>query len=175
MSARTIVFSGMLILGVAFLTVETIRAGDSNVVEVEFGRDNVGSPFPPPSGHDQSGHATDKIVPKVVNIPVGGSVKYEIYPFHAVAIYAPGTEPEDIEVSPATLRDVSLPCVPVALEDFLIDDPENRIVTGPPHSCEEQEWTTPAGTFDTPGRYLVICTTTPHFVEMNMWGWVVVR
>ena len=52
-----------------------------------FGQDGVGSPFPPPSGHDASGHAYDKILPHVVNIAAGGSVTINIGPFHAAAEY----------------------------------------------------------------------------------------
>ena len=33
----------------------------------------------------------------------------------------------------------------------------------------------PAATFSAPGKYLVICTFLPHFVEFEMYGWVVVR
>ena len=36
-------------------------------------------------------------------------------------------------------------------------------------------WTTPAGTFDTPGRYLVLCNFAPHFAEFGMYGWVDVK
>ncbi|MGH7572456.1 MAG: hypothetical protein ACREMK_11530 [Gemmatimonadota bacterium] len=33
----------------------------------------------------------------------------------------------------------------------------------------------PPGTFDTPGRYLVICRVLPHFVVAGMYGWVIVK
>lgn len=94
--------------------------------------------------------------------------------FHGVAIYAPGTTPEDIEVSDATLKDVDVPFPPFVLEDFIIDDPENRIVMGP-LSAEAMQWTAPAGTFDEPGRYLVICYVTPHFTEAKMYAYIDVR
>jgi hypothetical protein len=58
-----------------------------------------------------------------------------------------------------------------------IEDPEGRVALGPPQpppGAEEIEWTTPPGTFDEPGRYLVICTTRVHFVEAKMYGWVIV-
>jgi len=41
--------------------------------EVEFGRDDVGSPFPP-GQHDGSFHAFDKLFPRTVVIQRGGSV-----------------------------------------------------------------------------------------------------
>lgn len=155
-------------------TLTSVVAGPDNSAHVEFGRERAGSPFPPASGHDMSGHGRDGITPRTVVIEVGGTVDYTVYPFHQVAIYAPGTTPEDIELSPETLEDVTVECIPVPLEDFRINDPENRVALGPPQSCAEYEWTTPAGTFDTPGRYLVICTTTPHF-QVGMYGWVIVR
>jgi hypothetical protein len=36
-------------------------------------------------------------------------------------------------------------------------------------------WTTPAGTFDTPGRHLLLCNFAPHFAEFGMYGWVEVK
>lgn len=142
---------------------------------VRFGLNEVGSPFPPPAGHDHSTHAKDHIVPRTVVIAQGGSVTFEIDEFHQPALYRPGTAPEDITVSDATLQDLSLPCVPGGvLPKFVINDPNGRILLGPPHSCAEQTWTTPPGTFDHPGRYLVICTTLPHF-RNGMYGWVIVQ
>ena len=138
-----------------------------------FGKDGVGSPFAPPSGHDASGHAYDKIVPHVVNIAAGGSVTINIGPFHAAAVYDDGTRPQDITISPATLDDLAVPFPPFVLTDFIINDPTNRIALGPPlNPGAPTTWTTPAGTFDTPGRYLVICTVLPHFAGSNMYAYV---
>lgn len=143
----------------------------SNAV-VTFGRTGVGSPFPPPSGHDASGHAYDKVLPHTVNISAGGSVTFNILPIHAVAIYDDGTEPSDITLSPATLDDLVLG--PVTLPDFVINDPANRIAQGPA-PLFAGSWTTPAGTFDTPGTYLVICTILPHFADAKMYAYVKVH
>ena len=140
---------------------------------VEFGREGVGSPFPPPSGHDASGHAYDKILPKTVNIAAGGSVTFNIVPIHAVAIYDDGTKPEDITLSDATLDDLAL-APGVTLPNFVINDPNNRIADGPP-PLFAGAWTTPPGTFDAPGTYLVICKILPHFVDAKMYAWVKVH
>jgi hypothetical protein len=35
--------------------------------------------------------------------------------------------------------------------------------------------TTGAGTFATPGKYLMICNVTPHFAFAKMYGWVIVK
>jgi hypothetical protein len=138
-----------------------------------FGVVGVGSPFEPPSGHDASGHAYDKILPHVVNIAAGGRVTIDIGPFHAAAVYDDGTRPEDITISPATLDDLSVPFPPGVLPDFIINDPSNRIAASPPlNPVAPTTWTTPAGTFDTPGRYLVICTVLPHFAGAKMYAYV---
>jgi hypothetical protein len=143
--------------------------------EVHFGSDEVGSPFPPPTGHDRSGHASHKMFPRTVTIARGGSVTFEIYPIHQPAIYAPGKEPRDVVITEQTLGDLSLPCLPQTVTDFVIDDAVGRVALAPAQTCEEKDWTTPPGTFDQPGKYLVICTTRPHFVEDQMYGWVVVK
>ena len=142
---------------------------------VQFGRPDVGSPFPPGSGHDASGHAKDSLVPRTVVISQGWSVTFEIGPFHRVAIYQAGTTPDDID----TTATVNL-TVPFFIPNFTINDPNGRIALSPPAplttlSLVPIVWTTPPGTFNAPGRYLVTCTTVPHFVENDMFGWVIVK
>jgi plastocyanin len=143
------------------------------LAHMQFGIDEHSSPFPPPDEHDGSGHARDHVYPREVVIARGGQVAFHIDPVHQVAVYEPGTEPGDIRVDPTTLEDVDLG--PFVLPNFRINDPTNRIVLGPPQQLFDQDWTTPSGTFDQPGRYLVICTTTPHFLASKMYGWVTVK
>ena len=147
-------------------------AGIPLEAHVQFGIDEHGSPFPPQDEHDASGHARDHVYPREVVIARGGRVVFDIDEVHQVAVYKPGTEPSDIRVNQTTLEDVNLG--PFTLPKFRINDPNNRIVLGPPQQLFPQHWTTPAGTFANPGRYLVICTTLPHFVGANMWAWVTV-
>jgi len=138
-----------------------------------FGRSGVGSPFPAPSGHDASGHAYDKILPHVVNIAVGGSVTINMAPFHGAAVYDAGTRPEDITLSPALLNDLVVPFPPGVLTDFIINDPANRVALGPAvNPVAPVTWTTPPGTFDAPGKYLVICVVLPHFAGAKMYAYV---
>ena len=143
-------------------------AGLSLEAEVEFGIEEgkVGSNFP--ETHDRSFHAIDKIRPRTVTIAQGGSVTYEIYPEHQPAVYEPGTRPEDIDTSQTEP-------IPLFPDLERITDADGRIALAPDQSLEEKEWTTPPGTFDEPGRYLVICTTLVHFVEANMYSWVIVK
>ncbi|CAN5840699.1 hypothetical protein BH23GEM9_BH23GEM9_03540 [soil metagenome] len=147
---------------------------------MQFGRDQVGSPFPPPSGHDRSFHAIDNIVPQNVNIGAGGTVTFNMGTFHKVAIYAPGTVPADIDISLTAHLFLPSPPAPapdliVVIPNFLIDDPTNRIAVSPMSFFGPMTWTSPPGTFAQPGRYLVICQVVPHFVEANMYAWVTVR
>jgi hypothetical protein len=65
---------------------------------------------------------------------------------------------------------------PVFIPSFVIDEPVGRIAQNPPFSFNLlQTWTTPAGTFTTPGRYFVMCNFLPHFAANDMYGWVIVR
>ena len=146
------------------------KAGETPLVQ--FGANDVGSPFDPAEGHDHSTQAKDKLVPRTVVINAGGSVQFEVDPFHRVNIYRAGTEADDIDVS----KLINFVAGPVFIPNFVIDDPTNRIAQSPPFSFNlVQTWTTPAGTFNTPGRYLVMCNFLPHFVGNDMYGWVIVR
>lgn len=175
MRYKLIVLPVLLLMIVLVLALPVI-ASPPDTAYVHFGDENAGSPFPPNEGHDRSFHAVDKMVPRTVVISEGGSVTYNISPFHQVAIYGPGTIPGDIELSPDTLDDIVLPFPPFLIPDIIINDPDGRQALSPPLSfSDHREWTTPAGTFDEPGRYLVICTTLPHFAEADMYGWVIVQ
>lgn len=135
---------------------------------VQFGDHEAGSPFPP-AVHDRSFHAKDKIVPRTVTIDRGGEVRFEIGPEHQVAIFEPGTEPEDIDAT-QTVED---PALPGPLERIVFD--EGRVALSPGPTGGHTTWTTPDGTFDEPGRYLMICTTNLHFLDAEMYGWIEVR
>jgi plastocyanin len=133
---------------------------------VQFGQPNVGSNFGPTSGHDQSAHAKDNLVPREVVIAVGGTVTFNTFGPHQVAIYDDGTRPEDINT--AIVAPMPPGCPPGPL---LINDPNNRVAL----------YAQPCGgprvvthTFTERGRYLVICAFLPHF-EIGMYGWVEVR
>lgn len=137
---------------------------------VQFGLPNVGSPFPPPSGHDQSSHAKDNLVPRTVVVASGGTVTFNLPAgsVHQVAIYDDGTKPQDIDTSILTGGGAGCPPVP------LIDDSSNRLAVLGAQPCAGGP-TSPSYTFADPGRYLVICTFVVHFVEFQMYGWVVVN
>lgn len=142
------------------------RHGPPASAVMEFGRE-IGADKPPTH---PTFHARDRVRPHTVVIRAGGTVHFDVAPVHQVGIYEDGTRPVDIEVSPSTLEPSP---APLFLPDFVIDDPEGRIGLGPGLSFSSgHEW---SYTFPEPGRYLVICTVTPHFVEAKMYGYVHVK
>ena len=146
------------------------RRGD--IPTVKFGMNDHGSPFDPADAHDHSSQAKDLLIPRTVVIPVGGRVEFEIDPFHRVNIYRAGTGPGDIDVS----KLINFVSGPVFIPNFVIDEPVGRIAQGPAFQFAiPQTWTTPAGTFSTPGRYFVMCNFLPHFTANDMYGWIIVQ
>ena len=149
-----------------------LAAGATAVVR--FGINELGSPFPPQVGHDHSSTAADMLVPQTVVIARGGSVTFQIDEVHQAAVYRPGILPGDIRIDGSTLEDADLG-FGIVIPQFRINDPNGRLALAPPQALIEHTWTTPPGTFDAPGRYLVICTSAPHFVLNRMYGWVIVQ
>ena len=134
---------------------------------MRFGDPNTGSPFAPADEHDASVHAKDKLVPRTVVIAAGGTVTFEVAPLHRVAVYDDGKQPADISLA------VLQPAPILGIPNFQIDDPADRLALQSP-----DDFLSPrifSHTFPDPGRYLVICITTPHFLNGDMWGWVVVK
>ena len=137
---------------------------------MKFGLPGVGTEFPPDSGHDQSGHAVDTLVPSTVVIDKGGTVTFDAVGIHQIAIYEPGKDPEDIDTSPTVAMG---PGCPPTLPEFRINDPVGRIpINGlNPVGCGPRAYT---HTFADAGTYLVICEVLPDF-NIKMYGWVRVR
>ena len=148
------------------LLAPVVLAGPDTSATVRFGNDDVGSPFPPITEHDQSGNGKFNLIPRSVTIAEGGTVTYDIFVrfgIHWPALYEPGTTPDDIVVQ-------AFP---------LVNDPTGRIALGTrvgppaPGTAATGTWTTPALT--EPGRYLVLCNFAPHFAEFGMYGWIEVK
>jgi plastocyanin len=139
--------------GAALTSEEVAPQGVPSSAVMVFGNPDAGTDFLPPGSHDQSLHGKDRIIPGTVVIAAGGTVTFQVNPGHRVAVYDDGTRPEDITVGPGA---------------FVLD-PTNRLwlqpAPGPTFSF----------TFQQPGRYLVICAITRHFVVANMYGWVIVQ
>ena len=132
---------------------------------INFGNNDLGSDYPPVPPHDQSGHAKDSLFPREVVIDQGGTVTFPMSGgVHQVAIYDDGTSPKDIDTGITKTGCFNVP---------LIDDSDGRIAVLSDQPCAGGN-PSPSYQFDTPGRYLVICTFLPHF-EVGMYGWVTVR
>jgi len=136
---------------------------------VRFGNDTVGSGFPTPTGHDQSGHARDNMIPRTTVIDQGGTVTFVMGgPVHQVGIYADGTTPEQVSrVGAATKAG----CPPAPYISG-VGDPNHVATVGQPRCAGGAA--TVSYTFPNPGRYLVICMFIPH-LDLGMYGWVEVR
>lgn len=149
------------------------KVGSSATMEFGEISRNVGSPFPPPDEHDGSFHAVDRVYPHNVNIAAGGSVTFKIGTFHQVSIYAAGTKFEDVipEGSEALTAPFPIPDFLVIATDGLLVS--NNLTTS--LSFAPSEWVSPPGTFDTPGKYLVLCRVAPHFFGAHMHGYVTVK
>jgi hypothetical protein len=161
--SKRLAIAAVLVVGALVLLAPAVLAGPDMSASVRFGNDDVGSSFPPITGHDQSGNGKFNLIPRTVTIAEGGSVTYDIFVrfgVHEPKVYDVGTTPEDI--------DVQFP---------FINETEGLLATGPRVSGSPgtATWTTPAGTFDEPGRYLVLCNFAPHFAEFGMYGWVNVQ
>ncbi len=153
----------VLVVAALALLAPAVLAGPDASATVRFGNDDVGSSFPPRDEHDESGNAKFNLIPRTVTIAEGGIVTYDIFVrfgFHEPKVYDVGTTPEDI--------DVQFP---------FINESEGLVATGPRVSGSQgtATWPTPAGTFDEPGRYLVLCNFAPHFELFDMYGWVNVK
>ena len=151
---------------------QSVAGGHPMSATIAFGRPEIGSSFPPTDFHDQSGHAEDKLFPRTVVIAQGGKVTFDLSgpgrAVHQVAVYPDGTEPDDVDTTALVLPPANSNCPPVPL----IADPDGEVLDPPP--CAGGS-TSPSFTFTEPGRYLVICTFLPHFVDAQMYGWVIVK
>ncbi len=127
-----------------------VNASEENVMTL--GNTEVGTDYKT-GVHDASYHSRDRMIPGTVMIDAGETVTFKVLPSHRMAIYAPGTRPEDI---PPTGTGVGIN-YPVG-RLFLQPNPLN-----------------PKLKFVTPGRYLVICIIKNHFFKGNMYGWVIVK
>jgi hypothetical protein len=161
---RFAVAVALVVAGLGLLA-PAVLAGPDTSATVRFGNDDVGSPFPPITEHDESGNGKFNLIPRTVAIAEGGSVTYDIlvrFGIHQPVVYEAGTTPDDIDV--------------VGPFPF-VNDAVGRLAVGPAVNAAAGTgtWTTPAGTFDDPGRYLVLCNFAPHFAEFGMYGWVQVK
>ena len=104
------------------------------------------------------------ILPGKIRVKEGGVVHFHVAGFHQVAVYSPGTKPEDIMV----------------LGNGRVDDSNNRIYLGPSPTGDVSPLSNARNrvesvAFLAPGKYLVICNVTSHFVNDDMFAFVKVK
>lgn len=134
---------------------------------VEFGDPNA----PPTPGNS----ANHNLLPNEVCITKDGSVNYTVNGFHKIAIYKVKKDTTRAEVisNPGEFFDIdNLADLTLAngavIPRIIIDDPHQRTFLDPV-SPEQYVFANPADSvtvdFGRPGRYLVICTVLPHFLD----------
>jgi plastocyanin len=117
--------------------------------------------FPASSPNNRNVHL---LLPREVDIEVGGSVSFIISGVHLVLVYGDGTEKEHINSTLLT---------PDSTPPGLIDDPNNRVYRGlDPRPLDRDR--VEVVHFANPGRYFVTCGLLPHFNE-GMNGYVNVK
>ena len=88
-------------VGALALLAPAVLADVGTTATVRFGNDDVGSPFPPITDHDQSGNGKFNLIPRTATIAVGGSVTHDIlirFGIHQPAVYDEGTTPGEIDL-----------------------------------------------------------------------------
>jgi hypothetical protein len=140
---------------------------------VKFGDPDIRSPFPPRVSDEFSPDTDALVFPYHTIIRRGGAVTFEVAAFQQVAIYEPGIELSEIRIEKDTLESVAFG--PFTISNYRVNDPTGRILLGPDPSQADHRWATPSGTFDEPGRYLVISVCVPFLSFARMHGWVEVQ
>jgi plastocyanin len=149
-------------------------------VTISFGR-----------GLNTAGAANHHILPQTIRVKAGGVVNFAVGGFHQIFVYNPGTTPEDVA---ANLPPWGPPGIPVTPDNLFIDYTTNLYYQGlnpAGGNAAMVAGANPASAavnlfnrdntgnrvetvaFTEPGRYLVICNVTPHFLD-GMYAWVVV-
>lgn len=133
--------------------------------------------FPNLSDRTRNNH---HLTPQEVMIKAGGTVNFIISGFHHLLVYGPGTKPEDISLANQLIRPMLPPLITDANDRIYRGlDPASLLMpplpgtTTPLQSIQDR---VEAVQFQKPGRFLVMCGVTPHFVDANgnfiMFGYV---
>lgn len=145
------------------------------------------------NGLNTAGAANHKITPTRITVKVGELVDFSVAGFHFIRVYKPGTTDAQVRAHLTSVLGCPIPFAPSATCPFQVPvvDPTSVYYTGfnpttfalnqpvlgsPPFPAA------PPGTsaraeevvFTAPGRYLVICSITPHFLD-GMFAYVDVK
>ena len=121
-----------------------------------------------------------ELIPDVVTIRQGDSVSFIISGGHVVAVYDDGTKPEDIgdAIEPPCPATITAPCSPGPADNptagGILSHSDKRIYRGAFLNVVRRDGVEVVK-FTKPGTYLVICARKNHFVNDDMFGFVVVK
>lgn len=135
---------------------------------VSFGQWRSTDRFPNNSPRDRNQHL---LIPYTPTIVQGGSVNFIIAGFHQIAIYEPGVELSDIDITLTQPVTNPPPTPPGVVFPPLINDPDRRVYRGLDPSLLPQD-RVEVVTLAEAGTYLVICAFAPHFINDKMHGFV---
>jgi hypothetical protein len=165
----SVLFVSIMLFGhVGSSTVLAAKKSCSDIAEVNFGIPGV-----------DFGAANHNLDGNDVCVTKGGTVNYEVYGFHQIAIYKvkADTTRSDVISNPNRFVDttnrISLVLPPEfggeVIPDFLINDPNQRVFLDPESIFDHV--VSPGDpvnvTFPKPGRYLAICTVAFHFLDSD--------
>ena len=169
------VLAALLSLLSLVVTSSASAADEGSTANVSFGLWETDPPLDRFFGDPAQGAGNHhELIPNTVTIdissngPDDGGVNFIISGNHVVAVYDDGTQPEQINTN------LLVPGITTA--GGVIDDAANRIYRG-----SNQTAATGARDrvevvrFAKPGAYLVICAIRNHFVNNQMYGYVVVK
>jgi hypothetical protein len=165
----------MSVLSLGLMPSSTLAADEGPTATVSFGLWETDPPLDRFFGDPAQGAGNHhELIPNTATINISptdvndGGVNFIISGNHVVTVYDDGTQPE--QINPNLL----VPGITTA--GGVIDDPTNRIYRG-----SNQTAATGARDrvevvhFAKPGTYLVICAVRNHFVNDQMYGYVVVK
>jgi len=127
-------------------------------VPVAFGR-----------GLNTSGIENDAVLPNTITIRAGGVVHFLVAGLHQVAIYNPGTIPEDLVVTSTNFVNDSLNRFYLG-----INPAGGPLMTAPSTNPSNARNRVESVSFSAKGKYLLICNFLPHF-NNGMIGYVEVQ
>jgi plastocyanin len=141
------------------------QSGNSRLsVTVSFGAGlNTATPPGLPANHH--------ILPKTIDVNVGGVVNFVVAGFHQIVVYQPGIEAGDI-VPPAFPPNLFMN-YNLGTAYYVGINPRNANTALPPApaTVDNGDNRTESVSFSAPGVYLVLCNVTPHFTD-GMWGYI---
>jgi plastocyanin len=145
------------------------------------------------NGLNTAGAANHKILPGTIKARVGDVVDFGVSGFHFIRVYKPGVSDAQIRNNLIAAGCIIPPngaqpttCPPRVPDDaantfFVGIDPVTGLSTPPPRAGGPPGATQSAAanrdervSFSTPGKYLVICAITGHFID-GMYAYVVVK